>query len=733
MLVAHWIERVPTLTLDGARPTQRELAVRMGEFWLPDETVVYIGMTNQSIGGRVGAFVKTPLGDRRPHSGGHWLKTLTVLPELRVWWAPTTAPEEYEDALLTAFAQGVSPEAKAALRDSSVVAAVGQPPVAADERKQHGIKGSLLVDEADGPVSKAERVAAAAAAARGDGRWQAGAADPTRRTGVLRSSTARPRSTTPRAATGSRAAAAAIKAAGRPAGTAVQLSPEGLIALRAELDELINVQRPAIVARIAAARELGDLKENSDYHEARREQSFAEGRVRMLEDQLRNAVVVEGTGGSVVADGSTVVVERMDPAGALETTTLQDRRRGRGQPPGRQDLERLADRCGADRAQARRRGRGRHPLGADRVPDPRGSLRAWGSGSSIRATCTSTARSSASARRLPSGRQRPARRHPAQLGADRQPGPRLRVDAVLVAGDVFEGANRTLRAQVAFRDGLERLAQDGSRRSSSPATMIPLSGWEPAVTWPELAWRIRGRRHRQPADHARRDRASPGSTASATPSGTSPATWRPRSGATATSRTRSACCTPTSAGIEGYGNYAPCSLSDLASSGMDYWALGHIHKHGVLRAADPTVVYCGNPQGRDPGESDPRGCYLVDVDDRGRADARVPADGRRALAAPAVPIEGIPTEEALFQAVGDGIETRRDRRRTLDRRPRDPDRPRAGPRHAPPARRTARPPRPGPRALRRRRAIRLARDLIRDETRPSIDLAARRESRRPPR
>ncbi|MGH2465950.1 MAG: hypothetical protein ACRDGI_10860, partial [Candidatus Limnocylindrales bacterium] len=43
MLVAHWIERVPSLTLDGARPTQRELAVRMGEFWLPDETVVYVG------------------------------------------------------------------------------------------------------------------------------------------------------------------------------------------------------------------------------------------------------------------------------------------------------------------------------------------------------------------------------------------------------------------------------------------------------------------------------------------------------------------------------------------------------------------------------------------------------------------------------------------------------------------------------------------------------------------
>src|SRR5450432_1232753 len=218
-LVGHWIERVPSLTLDSARPTAREMAVRLGEFWLPEETVVYIGMTNLSIGGRVGALVKTPLGDRRPHAGGHWLKTLTVLSELRVWWAPTSAPEEYEDALLSAFAQAVSPAARAALRDSSVVLPFANLQSATDERKQHGIRGSLLVDEADGPATRAERVAAAAAAARGtNGAGTRAGADPTRRTGILRASTARPRSTTPRAASGSRAAAAAVKAAGRPAG-----------------------------------------------------------------------------------------------------------------------------------------------------------------------------------------------------------------------------------------------------------------------------------------------------------------------------------------------------------------------------------------------------------------------------------------------------------------------------------------------------------------------------------
>ena len=325
-VVGHWIERVPGLTLDGARPTARELATRLAGYWLPDETVVYVGMTNVSVGGRVGALFNTPLGDRRPHAGGHWLKTLTVLPELRVWWATTSAPEEYEDALLSAFAQGVSPESRAGLRSDNVILPFGNLQTVTNERRDHGLKGSLLADEPDRPATKAERVAAAAAAASGAPAGRSGSgrakADPTRRTGVLRSTLPRPRSTTPRAG-GSRAEAAAIKAAGRPAGPPVQLSAEGLLALKAELEQLTTVQRPAIVARIAAARELGDLKENSDYHEARREQSFAEGRILQLEDQLRNAVVVEGGGGSVVGIGSTVVVERLDPAGALEITTYR--------------------------------------------------------------------------------------------------------------------------------------------------------------------------------------------------------------------------------------------------------------------------------------------------------------------------------------------------------------------------------------------------------------------------
>ena len=100
-----------------------------------------------------------------------------------------------------------------------------------------------------------------------------------------------------------------------------RLSESGLAALRAELDELTTVTRPAIVARIAAARELGDLRENSDYHEARREQSFAEGRVRAIEELLRNVEIIEqGADDGRARLGSTILVE--GPHGEEETFVL---------------------------------------------------------------------------------------------------------------------------------------------------------------------------------------------------------------------------------------------------------------------------------------------------------------------------------------------------------------------------------------------------------------------------
>ena len=59
--------------------------------------------------------------------------------------------------------------------------------------------------------------------------------------------------------------------------------------------------------------------------------------------------------------------------------------------------------------------------------------------------------------------------------------------------------------------------------------------------------------------------------------------------------------------------YAPCRTDDLIGRGVDYWALGHIHRRTVVREANPAVVYPGNIQGRNPRETGEKGCYIVDV------------------------------------------------------------------------------------------------------------------------
>ena len=95
----------------------------------------------------------------------------------------------------------------------------------------------------------------------------------------------------------------------------VPLTVKGAERLRSELDELKSVVRPKIIAAIASAREHGDLKENAEYHAAREQQSFAEGRIAEIEAKLSNAQVIDITKldahGKVVF-GATVEIEDID-------------------------------------------------------------------------------------------------------------------------------------------------------------------------------------------------------------------------------------------------------------------------------------------------------------------------------------------------------------------------------------------------------------------------------------
>lgn len=82
-------------------------------------------------------------------------------------------------------------------------------------------------------------------------------------------------------------------------------------------------------------------------------------------------------------------------------------------------------------------------------------------------------------------------------------------------------------------------------------------------------------------------------------------------------------------GNAAHAGYAPCSLAELKAKGYDYWALGHVHEHGIL-CHDPWVVYPGNLQGRHIRETGPRGAMLVTADETGIESAeRIFVDGLR--------------------------------------------------------------------------------------------------------
>ena len=87
------------------------------------------------------------------------------------------------------------------------------------------------------------------------------------------------------------------------------ITAKGAQRLRAELEELKSVKRPAVIAAIAEARAHGDLKENAEYHAAREQQGFIEGRIKHLESELSHAQVIDVSkldAGDKVVFGATV-------------------------------------------------------------------------------------------------------------------------------------------------------------------------------------------------------------------------------------------------------------------------------------------------------------------------------------------------------------------------------------------------------------------------------------------
>ena len=95
----------------------------------------------------------------------------------------------------------------------------------------------------------------------------------------------------------------------------IPMTVRGAEQLREELDFLKNVRRPEIIKAIAEAREHGDLKENAEYHAAREQQGFCEGRIQEIEGKLGNAQIIDvpkmPNNGKVIF-GATVVLVNTD-------------------------------------------------------------------------------------------------------------------------------------------------------------------------------------------------------------------------------------------------------------------------------------------------------------------------------------------------------------------------------------------------------------------------------------
>jgi DNA repair exonuclease SbcCD nuclease subunit len=193
---------------------------------------------------------------------------------------------------------------------------------------------------------------------------------------------------------------------------------------------------------------------------------------------------------------------------------------------------------------------------------------------------------------------------------------RERADFLIIAGDVYDGADRSLRAQLKFRDGLKKAGEAGVRCLVAHGNHDPLSGWEAQLEIPAGVHRFGGeaveqvvvQRHGKPLAQVYgisylkrevRENLVPG--------------YPRRSGG------------PFAIGVlhgnvggnPNHDNYAPCKVEDLTAAKMDYWALGHVHAPQILKDRHPCIIYPGNTQGRSVRELGPRGCFLVRVDSSG--------------------------------------------------------------------------------------------------------------------
>jgi len=223
-------------------------------------------------------------------------------------------------------------------------------------------------------------------------------------------------------------------------------------------------------------------------------------------------------------------------------------------------------------------------------------------------------------------------------------------DFLLIAGDVFDSANRSLRAQFHFRDQLARLAAEEITSFVVHGNHDPLDGWIADLRWPDAVTIFAS----EPVQSIPVKRNG---EILAVVHGVSYATRKDDHNLTPLFHPNPHA--PFNIGLlhcnvgsnTGHEDYAPCSIDDLTASGMDYWALGHVHRGRVLRQQGPTIIYPGASQGRSPVESGEHGCFVVDVSGARQVTPRFVATDSVRWALIDVPV----AEEAALDDVHDAV------------------------------------------------------------------------------
>ncbi|KIL36959.1 hypothetical protein SD71_04415 [Cohnella kolymensis] len=242
---------------------------------------------------------------------------------------------------------------------------------------------------------------------------------------------------------------------------------------------------------------------------------------------------------------------------------------------------------------------------------------------------------------------------------------RENVDFVLLAGDLYDAADRSLRAQLRLQRALTELAAAGIQVFAVHGNHDPESGRQAKLDWPEHVHIFRsGDVECRPAYTRSGELAAHVYGISyPTPAVTENLALRfnKKDGAPF----HLALLHANVDGSAGHDNYAPCRLEELTASGFQYWALGHIHDRRILHEY-PHVVYPGNLQGRSIRETGAKGAYIVTVSDAGSVLMRFKDLADVLWQEIKVSIEGIEREQELKNRLMQAVE---ELRKDADGRP----------------------------------------------------------------